>query len=195
MSGIESKSEEIHERERSPDFSKHSNHEHLDKLREHVEKHDHALSDKEKDLADARASAIEKASSQESIKEPERPREASPAERRGPITSRQLDKQFDHTMEYVREDLSVSSRTFSKIIHNKAVEKTSDFLATTIVRPNAMLAGAIGAFALTLGIYLFAKTMGYKLSGFEPIAAFIIGWIIGQLYDYFRVMITGKKDL
>jgi hypothetical protein len=42
-------------------------------------------------------------------------------------------------------------------------------------------------------VYLIAKNLGYVLSGFETIGAFAIGWIIGVLYDYFRVMVTGKK--
>ena len=57
-----------------------------------------------------------------------------------------------------------------------------------------MLAGAIGAFIITLAIYLIAKSYGYRLSGFETIGGFILGWIIGILFDFFRVMITGKRS-
>jgi len=42
-------------------------------------------------------------------------------------------------------------------------------------------------------IYLFARHYGYPLSGSETIAAFILGWVMGLLFDYLRVMITGKK--
>lgn len=62
-----------------------------------------------------------------------------------------------------------------------------------MARPNAILAGSVVAFFAVLGVYLLAKNLGYVLSGFETIAAFVIGWIIGILYDYFRTMITGKK--
>jgi hypothetical protein len=40
---------------------------------------------------------------------------------------------------------------------------------------------------------LVAKHYGYRLSGFEAIGAFIAGWLVGILYDFFKVMITGKK--
>ena len=60
-------------------------------------------------------------------------------------------------------------------------------------RPNAILAGAVVAFVLVLAVYLISKFYGYTLSGFETIGAFIVGWVLGILYDFFKVMITGKK--
>lgn len=110
------------------------------------------------------------------------------------LGKKQLEKSFKQTMKQVQEELPANKRTFSKIIHNKTVEKTSDIVGNTVARPNAMLAGAISAFILTLAVYTIAKTLGYKLSGFETIASFIIGWVIGILYDYLRVLITGKKS-
>ena len=96
-------------------------------------------------------------------------------------------------MKEVRSQMSAPSRTFSKVIHNKTVEKVSDGVGATIARPNAILSGAIFAFVLTLGVYLLAKNLGYPLSGFETIAAFILGWMLGIAYDFLKVMITGRK--
>ncbi|OYX41587.1 hypothetical protein B7Y94_04890, partial [Candidatus Saccharibacteria bacterium 32-49-12] len=79
-------------------------------------------------------------------------------------------------------------------IHNPAIEKASEAVGATIARPNAILTGSVVAFVLVLGVYVLARVLGYALSGFETIAAFAVGWVIGLLYDYFRVMITGKKD-
>lgn len=84
-------------------------------------------------------------------------------------------------------------RTFSKFIHNPAVEKASEVMGSTVARPNSILSGAIVAFFAVLAVYLIAKHYGYVLSGFETIGAFIVGWLVGALYDFFRVMITGKK--
>lgn len=118
----------------------------------------------------------------------------SPAVRRGAISKSQKAESYKRTMKHVQDELSPSSRVFSKIIHTKAIEKTSEVLGSTIARPNAMLAGAVSAFVLTLGVYVMAKTLGYKLSGFETIAAFIVGWVIGVIYDYLRVLVTGKTS-
>jgi len=112
---------------------------------------------------------------------------------RGSINKKEREKSYAKTMKRVQSELPIGSRLFSKVIHNKFIEKTSDILGNTITRPNAMLSGAVVAFMLTLLTYTIAKTVGYALSGFETIAAFMIGWIIGIIYDYLRVLVTGTK--
>lgn len=142
-----------------------------------------------------RAESLENAVSIENNnKENENQNKKEQTQKRVTLGKKQLDKSFNQTMKQVQDQLPINSRGFSKIIHNKTVEKTSDVVGKTIARPNSMLAGAIFAFILTLIIYTIAKTIGYKLSGFETIAAFIIGWLIGLIYDYLRILITGKKE-
>lgn len=141
----------------------------------------------------ARHEALEAARSIEH-ETPPTERSSSPAERRsGPISKEQRDASFTSTMSEVQSQMSAPSRTFSKVIHTKGVEKASEVVGSTIARPNALLSGAIFAFALTLAVYLIAKNIGYELSGFESIGAFILGWIIGLAYDFIKVMITGRK--
>ena len=165
----------------------------LERLRDDAER----VGDKSKDkLNEARHEALEKASSSEvEKKSQEVDRPLSPAERRkdGPASKVELDANFNTTMKEVRAEMSAPSRAFSKVIHNKAVEKTSEALGSTVARPDAILSGAIFAFVLTLAVYLVAKNLGYPLSGFETIAAFAIGWVIGLIYDFLKVMITGRK--
>lgn len=141
---------------------------------------------------DLKKEALEKALSKE---KEERQAETSPAERRtqGPISKAEKEVSFSATMKEVRSQMSAPGRTFSKVIHNKTVEKVSDSIGGTVARPNAILSGAVFAFILTLGVYLLAKNLGYPLSGFETIAAFALGWALGIVYDFFKVMITGRK--
>jgi hypothetical protein len=122
-------------------------------------------------------------------------KQPSPAERRkdGPIRKSDRDASFNVTMKEVQGQMTGPSRAFSKVIHNKAIEKVSEVAGNTVARPNAMLSGAIFAFVLTLAVYLVAKNLAYELSGFETIGAFIVGWVIGILYDFLKVMITGRK--
>lgn len=114
--------------------------------------------------------------------------------RRGTISKKEKDASFKRHMQQVQSEMPAPQRAFSKFIHSKPIEKTSEFVGATVARPNAILSGAIVAFILVLAVYLIAKSLGYVLSGFETIAAFIVGWILGILYDFFRVMITGKKS-
>lgn len=102
---------------------------------------------------------------------------------RGPI---RIDEEFTHTLVSIQHEMSPAERTFSRFIHTKPIEATSDFLAATLARPNAMLAGSICAFICMLALYLFTKSIGYTLSGFELIVTFAIGWVAGMLYDYIR---------
>ncbi len=101
-------------------------------------------------------------------------------------------KAYSTIMEQARAEMSAPERAFSKIIHNPAIEKVSDFTGNTIARPDAILSGAISAFLLTLIIYLIAKQSGYPLTGTETIVAFIIGWIVGNIYDYAKIMMRGR---
>lgn len=151
----------------------------------------------EKQAAEAKIEAMENAISVErgGAEKTGRPKEGPrpAAKRRGTISKKEKDASFKRHMQQVQAEMSPPARVFSKFIHNKAVERTSEFVGSTIARPNSIMAGAIVAFVAVLIVYLVAKNLGYVLSGFETIAAFIIGWVLGILYDYLRVMVTGKK--
>jgi hypothetical protein len=113
--------------------------------------------------------------------------------RKAPSTKRQREAAFTRVMDDARSHMSPGARTFSKIIHNPIIEKSSEIAGSTIARPNAILSGSISAFVIVLGVLLIARYYGYPLSGAETILAFIAGWVIGIIYDFLRTMITGKR--
>ena len=148
----------------------------------------------ERDVETLRQEAVEKAAALE--KEAKSKQERSPAEKRKdtPLSRKAQEKlNFNRTMSEARSHMSAPSRAFSKVIHVPVVEKTSEVVGSTVARPNAILAGSLAAFIFTLGLYLIAKYYGYPLSGFETIGAFILGWVIGIMFDYLRVMVTGRR--
>ncbi len=151
----------------------------------------------EKTEANARHEALKQAISVEAgSAEKKKGKEASgsPAKRRhGVVSKKEREASYKHHMKQLQSELSPSQRAFSKVLHNPIVEKTSEVVGSTIARPNAVLAGAVVAFVLVLAVYLISKFYGYTLSGFETIGAFIAGWILGVLYDFFKVLFTGKK--
>lgn len=148
----------------------------------------------EADVDAIRHDVLKEASSIEREKEQNERQLATPERRKGPISRSERDESFTSTMNEVRTHMSAPSRTFSKVIHNKVVEKVSDTLGNTVARPNAILSGAVCAFILTLSVYLVAKNLAFELSGFESIGTFVLGWAIGLLYDFLRVMVTGRKQ-
>jgi len=140
----------------------------------------------------AKEDALEKASSMESVKKERQNKSEQESSRHGSISKKQREKSYKQTLGHIQAELHPSDRLFSKIIHNDFIEKTSEIVASTIARPSAILSGAVVSFIISLVIYTTAKTIGYSLSGFETIASFICGWLIGIVIDYFRVLITGK---
>jgi hypothetical protein len=175
-----------------PESLQEAGHEHHERLRQQREKIGEMPNER---LDEVRREALEKATSNErdrsaAHEELKRPLSTPEHSNQRPISKRES---FSATMQDIRSHMSVSEKTFSKVIHNKTIEKVSDIGASTVARPNAILSGAILAFTLTLAVYLIAKNQGYVLSGFETIGAFILGWIIGLGYDFLKIMITGKK--
>lgn len=151
----------------------------------------------EKSESKARSEALKEAVSVERGSAEKKGKEGSgsPAKRRhGVVSKKERDTSYKQHMKHLQAELNPAQRTFSKVIHNPIVEKTSEVVGSTIARPNAILSGAVVAFILVLGVYVVAKYYGYPLSGFESIGAFIVGWVLGILYDFFKVMITGKKS-
>lgn len=162
-----------------------------EKLRENLERAGEVSHENSEDTL---REALEKATSKEELAEKhETSRERSPAEKRNSFSKAEKAASYKTIMNETRQQMSTPSRTFSKVIHNKAVERASEVAGNTIARPDAILSGAVLAFAMTLGVYLVAKNLGYPLSGFETIGAFAIGWILGITFDFIKVMVTGRK--
>lgn len=109
------------------------------------------------------------------------------------VTKLEKSASYKKTMTIIRAEMNAPSRTFSKIIHTPFVEKSSEVLGSSLARPNAVLAGSFTSLVLVMGIYVVARTFGYRLSGFETIGAFVLGWILGIIFDYVKVMATGKR--
>ncbi len=121
--------------------------------------------------------------------------EKSPAEKRSTlITKRHREQSFNKQMDAIAPHLSRNERIVSSVIHHKTVEQISDAAGSTVARPNALLAGSITAFVAITAVYLIAKHYGYPLSGFETIGAFVIGWIVGLIFDYIRTLLSGGQS-
>lgn len=109
-------------------------------------------------------------------------------------TKKQRESSYKHTMKQIQSEMSAPARTFSKIIHNNVIEKSSEAVGSTLARPNAILAGSLTALILVSSVYVLAKIFGYRLSGFETIGAFALGWALGLIYDYLRFVALGRRS-
>ena len=147
------------------------------------------------DRNEAHRDAVEQAAAAEKQEKPRETREISPSpERHRGKPSKQAQKEsYDNTMEEIHSQMPSTNRAFSKVIHNRVVEATSEAIGSTLARPTAVLTGSVTAFVIVLGVYLVARYYGYPLSGSETLIAFAAGWLIGIIFDFFRAMITGKR--
>lgn len=109
------------------------------------------------------------------------------------VTKTEKKASYIKTMAIIRTEMNAPSRVFSRVIHAPFVEKSSEVLGSSLARPNAILSGSFTALVLVMGIYVVARTFGYRLSGFETIGAFVLGWMLGILFDYIKVMASGKR--
>lgn len=134
-----------------------------------------------------RSAELEQKKAEKDVTPLERKRD-TPAQRKAKAKAN-----YKRTMKETQAHMKPAERTFSKVIHNPTVEKVSEVAGNTVARPNALLAGSVMAFLFTLAIYLVARHYGYPLSGAETIAAFAVGYAVGLLFDYLRLVVTGKK--
>lgn len=182
-----------HENRHNDEHVRNEHEKHAERLREQLEKAEKEHTERKVDSEfDVLSEAKELAKESD---EKHKVQTSSPAERRrGPLSKKQLDGSFTSQMNHVRNHLSPSSRLFSRFIHAKPVEVVSDFVGSTIARPNALFTGSIVAFLTVTILYFTANHFGFRLSGFETIGAFIIGWLLGVLYDYVSVAFRGRNS-
>lgn len=108
------------------------------------------------------------------------------------ITKREKDRAYKKTLQRIQTEMNAPARVFSKVIHSAAVEKTSEVIGSTAARPNALLFGSLAALIILSIIYAIGQTYGYRLSGFEMIAAYGFGWALGLIVDYCKVLAAGR---
>lgn len=99
-------------------------------------------------------------------------------------TSKELLAQtYDRSLTSIRNRLNKPQKTFSKTIHNSAVEKTSEVVGSTIARPSGILFGSIFSFLGSLGGYIVARRLGGELPYSIFAFLFVGGYAFGLLLE------------
>lgn len=113
-----------------------------------------------------------------------------------PLTRLDKERGFETIMHQVHNNMSRSERTFSKFIHQPAIEKTSEIAGKTIARPSGIIGATIAAFVGLLSVYGIAKFAGFGLSGSEVPILLCAGFAAGLFIEWFVKSvraIIGKK--
>ena len=92
---------------------------------------------------------------------------------------------YDRTLTRIRKKLSVPSRAFSKVVHNKAIDAASEVVGNSVARPSGMLGGAVVAFVGTSALLWITRRLGYEYNYLMVIILFGIGMAAGLAFEAF----------
>jgi hypothetical protein len=147
----------------------------------------------EKDAAERAKAARELLNKHEA--QPEPPAETeSVAEPPSGFAAR-LDQVFNYhdTLASVQRKLSPASRSFSQVIHAPAIEKASEVMEGTVMRPSLVTGATWTAFLVGLIFYLTARYYGFALSGSEMLAALVGGAILGLILEGLARLVRRRR--
>jgi len=116
--------------------------------------------------------------------EPE-PAAAAEAAKPAQVVHQLLDRaqNYRDTMSSLQRKLTPAGRRFSLFIHTPAVDKASEILEGTVMRPSVALGAGVTGLIVGGFFYYFARTYGYSLRGSEIIVSLIVGGILGLLAE------------
>lgn len=101
---------------------------------------------------------------------------------------------YEQTLKDVQKKLSKPSESFSKIVHNKTIEKISDIGASTIARPSGMLGGSIVAFSGSLVLLYASRSYGFSYNYLLFAVLFVAGYLLGAFIELVLWSLRHKKN-
>jgi len=111
-------------------------------------------------------------------------------------TVQPLDKEatYNETLASLQNRMTPGEKKFSRFIHNPTIEKTSNLLESTIMRPSVVMGTTWTALIVGIIFYATARIYGFKLSGSEMLLALAGGAILGLTLEGIWLFIRRKKD-
>ncbi len=157
----------------------HEQSEHLDRLKNKIEKEaTEASKAQSQEQAEHAKSVIEKLSTpSERLKSHGEQHPQKNQERR--IHGNEQAVSFSRTMTRVRKKLNPIEKPLSKVIHNPVIDKTSEVAGKTIARPSSVLGGAFFSLLGTSALLWITRHYGYEYNYLVVIMMFVIGMVFG----------------
>lgn len=87
------------------------------------------------------------------------------------------------TLKTVQRQLNRPERTFSKIVHNPAVENVSEVAGKTVARPYGLLWGGIFSVLGSLLVVIVTRFYGYEYNFVIGLSCFAGGFLFGLLFE------------
>ncbi len=100
---------------------------------------------------------------------------------------------YARSLTRIRKRLSPPDRLLSKIIHQPAIETTSEVASKTLARPSGLLGGSIFAFLGSTLLLLAARHYGFQYNYLVFALLFIGGFGLGMLLELGLFLVRRKK--
>lgn len=99
-------------------------------------------------------------------------------------------KAYSRSLNDYRRKSSSLENFFSKVIHSSLGNAIATFLEATLFRPIPLIVGLCVAILGGLVLLIFATTFGYSIISLHSLGLmFVLGFIIGAVYEYLRLII------
>jgi flagellar biosynthesis/type III secretory pathway protein FliH len=152
--------------------------EQLEHARPRPEQHAEQAAAEQYERAEAAREVIQQQAEQESAQA-----EQAPAPAAKQPTRLDLARSYRDTMTSMQRRLGPTSRRFSRVVHQPAIEQASEVVGTTIVRPSVALGATLTALIVGGFLYLYAGMYGFTLSGSEFVLSLVVGGVLGLLLE------------
>ncbi|MBI2798346.1 hypothetical protein HYX70_03570 [Candidatus Saccharibacteria bacterium] len=119
--------------------------------------------------------------------EAKKAKQAEKSEKKEPIvaaTPKERNRAYKKEMRKVQAQLSPGSRMFSKVVHNRAVEVTSNVAEKTVVRSSVLIGGTVVGIILGGLVYFSANRYGYGLPNWSLVFFLIMGGVLGVVIEF-----------
>jgi cobalamin biosynthesis Mg chelatase CobN len=87
------------------------------------------------------------------------------------------------TVKRTQRQLSGAERTFSKVIHQPAVDAVSNAAEATVARPYSLLVGGLFSAAASLAVLYICRHYGYEYNFLIGLASFAGGFVLGLVAE------------
>lgn len=101
---------------------------------------------------------------------------------------------YKQMVKKAQSNLNVPQRAFSKLIHLKVVDTSSNAAAKTIARPSAFLGGSVGALVGSAVLLYFSRQNGFSYNYAAIFVLFVGGFFVGALVELIARLLFRKRS-
>jgi hypothetical protein len=94
----------------------------------------------------------------------------------------------------IRTQLSGPNRSFSKFVNNPTIDKSSEALGKTLLRPSGILCGALVTLFGSIYYLYITHSTGFKYNFYIAILLFVGGFLLGLILEAFFRMFAAKDN-